>query len=61
MKTLSDLFGDLTAAIEDVHGIAVDGQQADLSADMHEAILSAARLALVRVHRIMADIALTLP
>jgi hypothetical protein len=33
------LFADMTAALEDIHGIAVEGQAADLSADMRRALL----------------------
>jgi hypothetical protein len=60
MTTVRELFGDLTAAIEDVHSIALDGQQPDLSADMQDAMLAAVRQGLMPVHRIMLDIAAAL-
>ncbi|WP_395611630.1 hypothetical protein [Allosphingosinicella sp.] len=39
-KSIPHLFADMTAALEDLHGIAVEGQAADLSADMRRALLS---------------------
>lgn len=38
-KSLPHLFADMTAMLEDIHGIAVEGQAADLSADMRRALL----------------------
>jgi len=61
MKAVPELFADLTMLMEDIHGIAVEGQQADLSSDMQIVILSAVKAGLVKVQRIMLDIAVALP
>lgn len=43
MKTVQRRFADLTAAIEDAHGIAVDGQHPELSPDIHSALAASLR------------------
>ncbi|MCB2079364.1 MAG: hypothetical protein KDE55_16920 [Novosphingobium sp.] len=54
-------FAVLTMALEDLHGVTVEGQQADLSPDMQAALLSSVRDGVRKISRIMLDIAETLP
>jgi hypothetical protein len=61
MKDLHDLFADLTTLLEDIHGVAVEGQRAGLSPDVHEVLLAAIRQELRRAHRLILDIAAALP
>lgn len=61
MKDIHELFADLTALLEDLHGVAVEGQQAGLSPDMQAVLLSSVRDGVQRISRIMPDIAARLP
>lgn len=61
MKEVPALFADLTMALEDMLGPAVEGQQADLSPDMQEALLAAVRTGIWKASRIMVEIAAALP
>jgi hypothetical protein len=38
MKSLQHLFADMTASIEDLHGIAVEGQGLDVTPDVHASL-----------------------
>ncbi len=44
---IGELFADLTMALEDMHGVAVDGQARDLTPDAALALLERLRVALV--------------
>jgi hypothetical protein len=61
VKDAGELFADLTGEIEGLHSLAVDGQAEGLSPDIHEALLSAIKIALRSIHRTVLEIALTLP
>lgn len=56
-KSVPRLFADLTAALEDLHGIAVEGQRDDLSPDMQMALMPYIRSQIVRLDRIATSIA----
>lgn len=56
----AELFAQLTAQIEDVHGIAVDGQSAQLSDDERVAIAVQACAGLQRASAIVTKIRLAL-
>ncbi|GAO39220.1 hypothetical protein SCH01S_28_00790 [Sphingomonas changbaiensis NBRC 104936] len=53
MKSVQRLFADATAAIEDLHGIAVEGQRPDLSADAGEQLAGALHEGIVRLDRLV--------
>lgn len=55
-----DLFADLTMALEDMHGMAVDGQARDLAPDAVLALLERLRVAVVILEMILAEIAVQL-
>ncbi|PTS83273.1 hypothetical protein DBR17_08520 [Sphingomonas sp. HMWF008] len=50
-------FAQLTAAIEDLHSIAVNGQAPDLAADEGWALLASLRDGVQRLSRLMVDAA----
>ena len=60
MKSVSRRFADLTAVLEDMHGIAVEGQAKDLTPDMQGALLTALRSSLADLQRSLTGIALLL-
>lgn len=51
-KDVPHLFADMTAALEDIHGIAVEGQVGDLSADIRWALLGDLRAGINRLRTI---------
>lgn len=57
MKTVQHLFADLTAALEDVHTVAIEGQSQDASNDMQASLLSCFRIGLLRLEQIADSIA----
>lgn len=61
MKDVPKLFADITMVLEDLHGVAVEGQRSDLSPDMQAALLSSVRTGIRRASRIMLEIGLALP
>lgn len=44
MKSVQHLFADLTAALEEIHSIAVEGQSPHATPDIHEGLLACSRL-----------------
>jgi hypothetical protein len=52
VKTVQHLFGDLTAALEDMHSVAVEGQSPHASGDMQASLLSCVRAGLSGLERI---------
>ncbi len=52
MKSSQRLFADLTAALEDLHAVVVDGQAKGNSPDMQAALLAPARQGIGRIVRI---------
>ncbi|MEA1015034.1 hypothetical protein [Sphingosinicella sp. LY1275] len=60
MKTVQQLFADLTAALEDVHGVAIEGQSAHASKDMQASLLSCVRAGLLWLEQIADSIAVAL-
>jgi hypothetical protein len=61
MKTPQRLFADLTAAIEDLHAVAVDGQAISNSPDMQAALLVPLRQGIACIVRIANSIERSLP
>lgn len=55
-RSVSHLFADITAHLEDLHGIAVEGQRADLSPDMAAALVMGVRTGVAHVDRLLARI-----
>lgn len=51
MKPVQILFAELTAAVEDVHAIAVEGQHPEQSPDAHRALVAHVRAGAVRIGR----------
>jgi hypothetical protein len=49
MKSPQHLFAELTAVIEDMHSVAVDGQAKNNSPDMQAALLAAVRESITRL------------
>jgi len=60
MKSVSRRFADVTAALEDMHGVAVEGQAKDLTPDMQGALLMSLRSSLADLQRLLTGIALLL-
>ena len=60
MKSPGHLFADTTALLEDLHGVAVEGQHPDITPDMHAALASHLRLGCRRLERILVDVARSL-
>ena len=60
MTDVRRLFADLTAVLEDIHGLAVEGQHPDHSPDIQGVILTSVRYAMRRSQRIVLDIGLEL-
>lgn len=56
MKTVQHLFADLTVLVEDLHGIAVEGQAPDVSADMHTVLATSIGAGLADAARVVATI-----
>lgn len=60
MSDPAALFATITAALEDMHAVAVGGQPSGLTAEEAWALLTSLKHGVHRVSRTMADIALTL-
>jgi hypothetical protein len=56
MKDPRRLFAKLTTTIEDLHGIAVDGQAPDLSVDIQLSLLASIKVAIANVAEVMTQI-----
>jgi len=56
MKSVSQKFADVTAVLEDMHGIAVEGQAKDLTPDMQAALLMSLRSSLADLRRLVTGI-----
>lgn len=52
MTDVRELFADLTGAIEDLHGIAVEGQAPNLSPDIQLCLLTSISLGLTSIRAI---------
>lgn len=55
-KSVQHLFADLTARIEDMHGIAVEGQKADNAPDMDRVLASQLRMGIAAMDSIVGEI-----
>lgn len=51
-----DHFADLTALLEDLHGLAVEGQHPDLCEDISKTLCANLRLGLARSGRLVSSI-----
>ena len=60
MKSVPRRFADITAVLEDMHGIAVEGQAKDLTPDMQGALLMSLRSSLADLQRLLNGIVLLL-
>ena len=60
MKSVRHIFADITAALEYMHGIAVEGQANGLSPDIHIALLRQLRAGAANLDTIMVAAALKL-
>ena len=56
MSSIAHLFADLTTAIEDAHGVAVEGQRSDVTAEEAIALVHAADTAVRRQTAIIRNI-----
>ncbi len=56
MKSVQHLFADLTAALEDVHSVAVEGQAHTATPDIQAALLPCVRLGITRLQTIATSI-----
>lgn len=59
MKIVSRRFADLAMTLEDLHGIAVEGQAARLSPDIHRALLFSIQTCITRLNAIADRIGIT--
>ncbi|RYG98653.1 MAG: hypothetical protein EON58_06485 [Alphaproteobacteria bacterium] len=57
MKDVSELFADLAAALEDLHSLSIEGQEAGLTSDMVEGLLAGIKAGLTGLRRIILEIA----
>lgn len=60
MKSVPHMFADITAALEDMHGIAVEGQSKDQSPDIHDALLMNLQQGMANLDRLLAGVSLLL-
>lgn len=60
MKSVPHLFADVKAALEDMHGIAVEGRAAGLSSDIHGLLLRELRSGAANLQWLLTGIALLL-
>lgn len=60
MTSARHLFAELAAALEDLHGLAIEGQHPDHTPDIREAVLASVRQGLRRTQRIVIGIGLEL-
>ena len=58
MTSVPSMFADVTAALEDMHGVAVEGQSKSQTPDMQAALLMSLRHGLTNLDRLLAGIAL---
>lgn len=49
-KGIPNLFADIKSALEEMHGIAVEGQRRDNAPDMQEVLVSQLRMTIVAVN-----------
>lgn len=56
MKSAQERFADLTALLEDLHGLAVEGQHPDLSEDISNTLCASLTLGLARGRRLVSVI-----
>lgn len=56
MADVRALFAAATAALEDAHGIAVEGQRGDLTADEQQALAMSMRAALARQNALLEQV-----
>ena len=56
MKSIPRLFAELTAVIEDMHGIAVEGQAPHLSPDLRNMLLRSLNQSVARIELITSAI-----
>lgn len=61
MTSMCALFAELTALIEDVHGVAVEGQATGLSSDIHAVLARAVDHGLARASEAVGIIRARLP
>ncbi len=52
MKSLTRLFAEATACLEDMHGVAMEGQSPHQCPDLHRALLASLNVGLERVRKI---------
>lgn len=55
-RSVARMFADATALLEDMHGVAVEGQRRDNPAELQLALASSLRIGLVRIDRVLIDI-----
>ena len=56
MEGVPNLFADIRSALEDMHGIAVEGQSRDNAPDMQRVLASQLRMSIVAVDGKMGEI-----
>ena len=56
MDCVPALFADIKSALEDMHGMAVEGQRRDNAADMQRVLVSQLRMTIVAVASKMGEI-----
>jgi hypothetical protein len=56
MKSVTHLFADLTASLEDLHAIAVEGQCADTPPDVYAVLAAMIDTGACDVRRIVAEV-----
>ena len=55
-KGIPNLFADIKSALEEMHGIAVEGQRRDNAPDMQKVLVSQLRMTIVAVDGKMGEI-----
>ena len=53
---MQDRFAELTVLLEDLHGVAIEGQHPDMSDDIAKALCASLALGLTQVKRHIAEI-----
>ena len=56
MRDVRNLFADIRSALEDMHGIAVEGQRRDNAPDIQRVLVSLLRMTIVAVNGKMGEI-----
>lgn len=59
-KSIPNLFADVTALLEDMHGIAVEGQRSDNPVEMQLALASSLRPGIVRLDKALIAVGLAI-